>query len=135
MNCICSELLLNNRIIKHDVIAFVKKNYLHKRLICTALLRSDSRPSSVAVHEYLLYLCPLVTFNLIISSISPFILVWLIYHVQDKVRNLQYESGVEVDLLIHVSFKQVSISVVRFPLISGFSGLAQKSKTLHYLII
>lgn len=58
---------------------FCKTIYL-KYLICTASLRSEYR-SSVAVHEYLLYMCPLVNLKL---RVSPGFFVHL--SVVDKLR-------------------------------------------------
>lgn len=64
-NKLRSQLILNNHLLRYDKIT-IFQDYLHKGLICTASLRSEYR-SSVAVHEYLLYLCPLVTLNLRVS--------------------------------------------------------------------
>lgn len=53
------------------------QSYIHRELICNGSLISDSKLSCVALHEYLLYLRSIVTYNLMVSLGSPSILVLL----------------------------------------------------------
>lgn len=63
--------------------------YIHRGLICTGSLLSDSTSSSFAVHENPLYLRSLATRNRSFFLVSPSIFVLFIYQVYDKEMRLK----------------------------------------------